>query len=669
MNPREVLSGRYEVRGPADDGTARFRGVELATGRPVLLRALPLDGRAMIAVQSASRALAGVPRVATPLEVFHDPRHGVVIVSTPSDGQTLRKRLDHEGPLAAGTLAKLVEQIGDVLEEAHARGVAHGAITSEVLVLGRGDLLLEVLDFGVGASSSGGARSEADVDALARVSFEALTGATWTGPQSTRAMGKLLPAGFDAWMERCMGPGAPHAGDAARELARLLPKTSAAPGTSLGGKVQTRLFGAEPELPVSSSQVAEPIALPRKKSPLPVIAALAVVLAAGGGFAAWRLSRSAAPPPPPPSAQATATAPVAMINEWITIPPPGDAGALLLGLPTEDPNPDVLGYRPSMNEKPPAHAFQIQQHEVTWGEIEPWLTSSGPMPAWAQAAGKDMPVTGIPWDAARRYCASDHVKGRLPSEQEWEWAARAPSHALRLWNEKGIDVGQLNAVEGPSGKVEPASSRIYRDRTPLGVQDMVGNAQEWTASRYYEDFGGADNAWTVDFKSVRGLPLTATGPDDKKWTLAHREPVCAMRGCDPTHPTEEIPRIVRVRVTTPDPDAGKSVPPVLRADPGRFVECLNEAKSVKIEITGERKGGYEDDSGNWIPLSSTVKVTKGLEAKGADCVWKKLEPSLLADAGGDAKWSATVQLSLAGGAPDLRHIGFRCARDVPAQGR
>jgi formylglycine-generating enzyme required for sulfatase activity len=92
----------------------------------------------------------------------------------------------------------------------------------------------------------------------------------------------------------------------------------------------------------------------------------------------------------------------------------------------------------------------------------------------------DWPVTNISWDAARTYANS--VGKRLPTEEEWEFAARGSDGRLypwgHIWQEGYANIGskQLTRV------------RSFR-ATPSGLFDMTGNAQEWTASelRRYPD--------------------------------------------------------------------------------------------------------------------------------------------------------------------------------------
>ena len=111
-----------------------------------------------------------------------------------------------------------------------------------------------------------------------------------------------------------------------------------------------------------------------------------------------------------------------------------------------------------------------------------------------QAAGPvvDRPVTHVAWAEAEAYAAwlskTTGETYRLPSEAEWEWAARAGAGTAYHW---GNDAGRRRALcVGCSGKWPPDDWVATVGSYPAnawGLHDMHGNAAEWTADCWRED--------------------------------------------------------------------------------------------------------------------------------------------------------------------------------------
>ena len=123
------------------------------------------------------------------------------------------------------------------------------------------------------------------------------------------------------------------------------------------------------------------------------------------------------------------------------------------------------------------------------------LLTHGPMASYPPGSAKH-PVTGVTWDDAEAYARS--VGKRLPLEEEWEFAARGPSGLLYPWGNTWR-AGCANA--GNKGKgLAPVGS--YDCDSPFGVQDLIGNAWEWTASDWRPYPGGSLSKPTIGGEKV-----------------------------------------------------------------------------------------------------------------------------------------------------------------------
>ena len=114
--------------------------------------------------------------------------------------------------------------------------------------------------------------------------------------------------------------------------------------------------------------------------------------------------------------------------------------------------------------------FDLGESEVTQAAYQ---KVTGKNPSYYK--GADRPVEQVTWDEAKSYCLA--VGGRLPSEAEWEYAARAGTTAARY--------GALDKVAWYD-KNTGSSTEAVKQKEPnaWGLYDMLGNVWEWVEDLY-----------------------------------------------------------------------------------------------------------------------------------------------------------------------------------------
>ncbi len=148
--------------------------------------------------------------------------------------------------------------------------------------------------------------------------------------------------------------------------------------------------------------------------------------------------------------------------------------------------------------------FAIDQHEVTIDAYDACVAAGGctARAEPCEAAGEvfeagEVPATCMTWQQAADYCG--WAGGRLPTEAEWEKAARGTEGALWAWGSAPPTCLDANfrfvTTYCSLGLLEVGR---YATRSAFGLMDTVGNAWEWTAdwydAGYYRDAPDTDPA-------------------------------------------------------------------------------------------------------------------------------------------------------------------------------
>lgn len=143
--------------------------------------------------------------------------------------------------------------------------------------------------------------------------------------------------------------------------------------------------------------------------------------------------------------------------------------------------------------------FWISATEITFDQYAVYVQAQQkPLPDDESWGREGRPVINVSWHDAKAYAtwlSAANEKGlqcRLPSEAEWEYAARAGSRAAYAWGEQ---IGTNNAhCRGCGSRWEGQNNTVPVARFPenaWGVFDMHGNVAEWVADIWHTDYQGA----------------------------------------------------------------------------------------------------------------------------------------------------------------------------------
>jgi sulfatase modifying factor 1 len=161
--------------------------------------------------------------------------------------------------------------------------------------------------------------------------------------------------------------------------------------------------------------------------------------------------------------------------------------AEMVRIPT---GPFVMGSDEGPVEQRPAHQvtlkeYWIYRHEVTVGQYLAFVEATDARkpsePRWGWTPTH--PIVGVSAIEAAAYCRWAGV--RLPSEAEWEKAARGTDGRRFPWGDKWI-AGRARAA-GNHRAPHPVGS-IPEGASPYGVMDLIGNAAEWVNDRFQADY-------------------------------------------------------------------------------------------------------------------------------------------------------------------------------------
>ena len=155
----------------------------------------------------------------------------------------------------------------------------------------------------------------------------------------------------------------------------------------------------------------------------------------------------------------------------------------------------------------------IDEYEVTNADYAAFLadTSNPPPASWTDGVlpggQENHPVKGVTWDAAIAYC--EWANKRLPTEAEWEVAARGSEGSLFPWGD------DQRAVELPRRGTHIVGT-VPGNRSSFGAYDMAGNVWEWVGETYEPIADGNRILRGGENGFLKDMAYRLSGPEDQE---------------------------------------------------------------------------------------------------------------------------------------------------------
>lgn len=510
-------------------------------------------------------------------------------------GYSLAELFERGGRLSLATACALVQQVAGALAAAHDEGIVHRDIKPQnIFVTGTDPLCFKVLDFGVAKllrSSSAALPSEltetgvvigsapymspeqleakGDVDfrsdlwSLGVIVYEALTGMRPFSGSSLVTVGAAvlqgqyqpasqhragLPLLIDQWLAKALS-GVGERFQSAREMANAFPDfemlaalESDSPKLSL--LAEPRVPDAVTTLdhaPVASAPRATRRSWPLTRVVLGGAAGLGLLVAVGlNSRSLWATSGSC-----PADMQLIPRARFAMGSQVAADTPSDETtlGSLNLvevaAFCIDRTEVTASAYSQCTNCDPPKHTVEFEGLTPNGRSFESQFCND--------VAMGNHPINCVDWNEAKTYCRS--IGRRLPSEAEWEFAARGTAARSYPWGNSAPSAARLNLCGsecskmlatrlGKTSQTALLVNESYVDSatttapvgsypagaTPEGLLDLAGNVWEWTASPYCPypfrtdgdcgdsrrvlRGGGWDTTEHLDVRAARRYPAT-----------------------------------------------------------------------------------------------------------------------------------------------------------------
>lgn len=189
-----------------------------------------------------------------------------------------------------------------------------------------------------------------------------------------------------------------------------------------------------------------------------------------------------------------------------------EGGSFLMGDVMGDNNPDAQPVHRVTLE-----SFSIGKYEVTYRQYDDFARKTGRALPRDDSLGRGRrAVVYVDWEEALAFC--NYYNWRLPTEPEWEYAARSRGKRVRY-----AGTSERDSLDSYARHIDNSAPHSFpvgtKKPNELGLYDMSGNTLEWIGN-YYQFYPGSSETPTFENLEQRDLRVLRGGSFKEDYTLS-----------------------------------------------------------------------------------------------------------------------------------------------------